>query len=52
MEQQTRIIDLLPVELHEELLQEAAAILETRKQKVGTMPTQKEIDQIIEKIRK
>jgi hypothetical protein len=49
---ESKIIDLLPKELHEELLQEAAAILETRKQKAGTMPTQKEIDAIIEKIRK
>jgi hypothetical protein len=50
---ESKIIDLLPKELHEDLLLEAQAILKERaKQKLSTMPTNDEIDQIIEKIRK
>ncbi len=50
---ESKIFDLIPESLHEQLLEEVEQILKEReKQKVGTKPvTDQELDEIFRKIR-
>ncbi len=49
---ESKIVDLIPESLHEELLKEAEQILQERaKQKADVKPTEKELDEIFSKIK-